>query len=148
MNLDKFNELLLESAGVGLAILEPNSREVLFANPRFTEWLPGNADGGRKLDDILPDIAYPALEEKIAKDESYACEVTIKVKRRSVTLALQFSKHVHDEISVLILECQNISKIKELEYMIDSYSSMVEKQNRTLQREKERVEKLEAHKGE
>ena len=51
---------------------------------------------------------------------------------KSLTLALQFTNHVNDEMSVLILECQNISKITELEYMIDSYSSMVEKQNRTL----------------
>ena len=64
------------------------------------------------------------------------------MKRRSVTLALQITNHSHDDKKVLILECQNISKIKELEYMIESYSTMVEKQNRTLQREKERVEKL------
>jgi adenylate cyclase len=42
----------------------------------------------------------------------------------------------------LIVECQNVSKIRELEYMIESYSKMVEKQNRSLQREKERAEKL------
>lgn len=43
---------------------------------------------------------------------------------------------------MLIVECQNVSRIRELEYMIESYSKMVEKQNRTLQREKERAEKL------
>lgn len=142
MKLDRFNQMLLESVGVGLAILEADSHEVVFANRRFTEWLPGMAGIGQSLDEALPDIDYNALSAKIDAGEIYTSETTIKVKRRSVTLALQFTRHVHDDRSVLILECQNISKIKELEYMIESYSTMVEKQNRTLQREKERVEKL------
>ncbi|NKB57622.1 MAG: adenylate/guanylate cyclase domain-containing protein [Alphaproteobacteria bacterium] len=142
MKLDKFNKMLLESVGVGLAILELESREVLFANRRFIEWLPGTTSLGRPIDEVFPDIDYKSLEGKIGADEIYTCEATIKVKRRSVTLALQFTKHTHNDSPVVILECQNISKVKELEYMIESYSTMVEKQNRTLQREKERVEKL------
>jgi class 3 adenylate cyclase len=128
--------------GVGLAILDMESREVLFANRRFGDWLPGTASVGHTLDEAFPDIDYKLFAEKIDADDTYTCEATIKVKRRSVTLALQVTKHTHDDKPILILECQNISKIKELEYMIESYSSMVEKQNRTLQREKERVEKL------
>ncbi len=142
MKLDIFNKMLLESVGVGLALLDQETREILFANRRFFEWLPGMAGAGQALDEAFPDIDYSALGEKIDAGKTYACEVTIKVKRRSVTLALQFTEHAHDDRNVLILECQNISKIKELEYMIESYSTMVEKQNRTLQREKERVEKL------
>jgi class 3 adenylate cyclase len=97
---------------------------------------------GKRLDDICPDIDFERLEERLANDRDFKCESTIKVKRRSVTLAMQCSSHVHDDMAVLIFECQNISKIKELEYMIESYSKMVEKQNRVLEREKERVEKL------
>ena len=41
MKLDRFNEVLLESVGVGLAILEPETRKVLFGNRRFVEWFPG-----------------------------------------------------------------------------------------------------------
>src|SRR5690606_37379136 len=38
--------------------------------------------------------------------------------------------------------CQNITRIKELESMIDSYSMRVERNTRELKREKEQVEKL------
>src|SRR5690606_22772047 len=38
--------------------------------------------------------------------------------------------------------CFNISKRKEAEYMLDSYSKMSERNAKELQREKERVEKL------
>jgi len=142
MNLDKFNKMLLESAGVGLAILQPETSEIQIGNRRFEEWFPGMVGTGKRLDDICPEINFERLLERVASGREYAFETTIKVKRRSVTLAMQCSSHVHDEMAVLILECQNISKIKELEYMIESYSKMVEKQNRVLEREKERVEKL------
>ena len=142
MNMEKFSELLLESAGVGLAIIDLNSHEVLFGNRRFAEWFPGGAGVGRTLEEFFPDIDYDRLQKRISADRSYSIETEIKIKRRTVTLAVQISPHIHNNMSVLILECQNISKIKELEYMIESYSNMVEKQNRTLQREKERVEKL------
>ncbi|MEN8195523.1 MAG: adenylate/guanylate cyclase domain-containing protein [Pseudomonadota bacterium] len=142
MKLEKFNEMLLESAGVGLAILRPEDREILMGNRRFEEWFPDVVGAGRQLDDICPDIDFGRLEERLASGREFKCEIAVKVKRRAVTLAMQCSSHMHDDMAVLILECQNISKIKELEYMIESYSKMVEKQNRVLEREKERVEKL------
>jgi len=142
MKLEKFNEMLLESAGVGLAILRPENREILMGNRRFEDWFPGMVGAGKRLDEICADVDFGRLEERLASGRPFTCEATIKVKRRSITLAMEYSSHVHDDMAVLILECQNISKLKELEYMIESYSKMVEKQNRVLEREKERVEKL------
>jgi class 3 adenylate cyclase len=142
MNMEKFNQLLLESVGVGLAILERESREILFGNRRFAEWFPGESGIGQTMDVLFPELDYARMESRLGEDRPFAAETEIKIKRRTITLALQISHHVHNNLAVLILECQNISKIKELEYMIESYSSMVEKQNRTLEREKERVERL------
>lgn len=142
LNLEKFNELLLESVGVGLAIVEPTSFGIKFGNRRFVEWFPGTVGNNVTLREILPDLDYRRLEERVGGDRPFTAEVEIKVRRRKISLALQIVVHSYDDMSALIIECQNISKIKELEYMIESYSKMVEKQNRTLQREKERVEKL------
>lgn len=41
-----------------------------------------------------------------------------------------------------VVECQDISKRKQAEYMLESYSRMAEKNARELQREKDRVERL------
>lgn len=46
---------------------------------------------------------------------------------------------------VLMVECSSISKVKELEYMIESYSELVEKNERQLRREKDRAENLLLH---
>ncbi len=142
MNLEHFNAMLLESAGVGLAVLNAETREILFGNRRFAEWFPGMTGVGRKLEDLSSGLDMEKLESRLEQGRVFTGELSVKVKRRSLTIAIQVSHHQHENLSVLLLECQNISKIKELEYMIESYSSMVEKQNRVLQREKERVEKL------
>lgn len=142
MNLERFNRMLLESAGVGLAIVDPDTMEILFGNRRFIEWFPGAAGAGARVFDALEGIDAEKMQARLNDGRSFSTEITVKVKRRDVTIAMTVSKSEHKDMPALILECQNISKIKELEYMIESYSSMVEKQNRTLQAGKERVEKL------
>ena len=142
MNMERFNEVLLESVGVGLAIIERDSREILFGNRRFAEWFPGESGVGRKLEEVFPKIDVQRMLSRLDDDRPFSIESSIKIKRRDVNLAITIAHHRHNDIDVLILEAQNISKIKELEYMIESYSKMIEKQNRTLAREKERVEKL------
>ena len=142
MNFEKFNQVLLESVGVGLAMLKVETGELFFGNRRYLEWFPGTVGVGRKLGDIVPDIDFERMKEKLDDGQPYNCEVNIKVKRRSIALALSISRYEFEDYTILNLEFQNISKIKELEYMIQSYSNMVEKQNRVMQREKERVEKL------
>lgn len=142
LNLEKFNEMLLETVGVGLAILDPDTLEIHFTNRRFGEWFPRALEEGRAFDELFEDPDLGRLREKVESGKTYIKEVEVKIGRRAVSLAIHVSKHVHDEKAVLIAECQNVTKIKELEYMIDSYSKMVEKQNRNLEREKERVERL------
>jgi adenylate cyclase len=114
MNMDKFNEMLLESVGVGLAILDPGSREILVANRRFCEWFPGTSGIGQTLDQLFPDLDYDRLHGRLDDERPFTAETEIKVKRRTTTLGLQISRHTHHNNTVLILECQNISKLKEL----------------------------------
>jgi len=142
MNMDKFNEVLLESVGVALAVIDSESRTILFGNRRFVEWFPGENGVGRTLEEVFSDISLERMNARFDDERAYTTEIEVKAKRRSVTLAISIARHEHADSGVLILEAQNVSKIKELEYMIESYSKMVEKQNRTLAREKERVEKL------
>ena len=132
MNIENFNKMLLESVGVGLAILKRDTREVVFGNRRFVEWFPGTVGVGTCLENLFPGVDQRQVESRLADGKTFACEAQIKIKRRPMTLALHFTRHVYNDMSVMILECTNITKIKELEYMIESYSKMIEKQNRTL----------------
>lgn len=142
MNLTRFNELLLQSVGVGLAVLVPGTLEVLFHNRRFAEWFPAVDESGTCLDRLLPELEVEALRKATTAGQAFKAEVELKVRRRTVALAMEITPQRHGEAAALFLEAQNVSKLRELEYMIESYSQMVEKQNRTLLREKERVERL------
>jgi adenylate cyclase len=142
MDLDRFNRLLLESAGVGLALANPETLAIAFANPRFTEWFPGCAEEGARLDGLLAGLNVERMRARLADDRPFQAELELKANRRAMTIAVDIKRHRGDGSELLVVECQNITKLKELEYMVESYSKMVERQNRDLRKEKERVEKL------
>jgi class 3 adenylate cyclase len=142
LNLDRFNEMLLESTAVGLAILDPESLTIVFHNKRLGEWFSDVEDRSTVVTDLFPDIDIERLRDRMDKGRPYTTETKVRVGRREVSIALVVTMPADEDVQHLIVECQNVSKLKELEYMIESYSKMVEKQNRTLQREKDRAEKL------
>ena len=142
MNIEQFNEMLLESARVGLAIANLDDLTLLFHNPRFAEWFPAAEDEGVSVPDLIDGIDEERMRKRIDRGRPYTRETEARLGRRDVSIAITFSRSEDEAGSFLILECQNVSKLKELEYMIESYSKMIERQNRKLQRENERAEKL------
>jgi len=137
LDREAFNRALLESVGVGLAIADVATGSILFHNPGFLDLfpeLPANAT----IDQIVtvPDDADFRDGGVVVREQE------IKIKRRKASLLIHFSRHSLPEGEVMMAECHNVSKIKELEYMIESYSKMVEKNARDLRREKERAERL------
>lgn len=141
MNMDRFRALLLDSIGVGLAVARGADLQVLLHNPMFAEWFPAIHDGAA-LDTLLPALDRSALEARLAEGLSWKCELEIKPKRKAISLAVELLPAEGGADGEIMVQCQNISKIKELEYMIESYSKMIERQNRDLKKEKERVERL------
>jgi len=142
MKLSDFNKKLLETVGVGLVIARYPELDVVFSNHHLWEWFPElDVDGGT-LADRLPGLDCDALMSRLEAGESYSETIETKLKRRTLTLNATASLTKYGKNSWVVLELQNVTKIKELEYMISSYSQMVERQNRSLEKEKERVEKL------
>ncbi|MDH4142957.1 MAG: adenylate/guanylate cyclase domain-containing protein [Chloroflexota bacterium] len=142
MDLDRFNRLLLESAGVGLALADPETLGIAFANPRFQEWFPALEGPESRLDEVLIGLDVERMRSRLAADRPYRVDLELKANRRALTISVDVKRHVGDGGDLLVVECQNITKLKELEYMVESYSKMVERQNRDLRKEKDRVEKL------
>ena len=101
--LEHINQALLQSVGAGIALVYPGSTEILFLNERFVEYIPA-ACPGACLGDMLP---VPGLNG-VPSGGTVRGEVTVKVKRRPVTLAVNASHHEHDGRVFLLVECQNI----------------------------------------
>lgn len=141
MSIEAINEQLLRAIGVGVALLDLDSLRLRFHNDTFGEWF-GAAEAGCLITDLFPDLDQAVLRASLAGDGQHRAEATFRLRRRTMTVALAFNRALDGAEPIAVLVCQNITRIKELESMIDSYSLMVERNTRELKREKEQVERL------
>lgn len=142
INLDAFNKLLLETVGVGLIIASYPKLNVIFHNNRVLEWFPAFEDSPGTICEKLQGIDEEALRSALDASENYRVAIEAKVRRRVRGIAVTATKASIGEVNCVIFELHDNTKVQELENMITSYSKMVEQQNRSLKREKERAEKL------
>ncbi|WP_299771014.1 adenylate/guanylate cyclase domain-containing protein [uncultured Tateyamaria sp.] len=138
MTIEAINEQLLRAIGVGVALLDSQTLRFGFRNDTFEEWF-GGEDQPTQLQQLFPELDVQAMSENLIGTGRHTSEIRFKKKRRTMVIALDFTVAEGD---MLVLVCQNITRIKELESMIDSYSMMVERNTREIKREKEQVEKL------
>ncbi|MBO9412679.1 MULTISPECIES: adenylate/guanylate cyclase domain-containing protein [unclassified Ruegeria] len=141
MSILAINEQLLRAIGVGVAVVRASDLGFVFYNGPFSEWF-GTPAEGQTLLDIFPTLDQRELEDVKQSGLRYSFEMQLKPKRRTLVFATAISLANGAEEQLLVIECQNITRIRELESMIDSYSTMVERNTRELEREKERVERL------
>jgi class 3 adenylate cyclase len=141
MWIEAINEQLLRAIGVGVALLKQDDLSFGFQNDTFREWF-GEVEKGKGLADLFPELDVAEVKRALGADGRYVGEATFRLRRRTMTIAMTFNRAMDGDQAVVVLVCQNISRIKELESMIDSYSMMVERNTREIKREKEQVEKL------
>lgn len=141
MSIEAINEQLLRAIGVGVALIDVKSLSVQFTNDTFAEWF-GTPEENARISDILPTLEIQEALDKLAAGGKYTAEASFKLRRRTMTVAVEVNRALESDQDVIILVCQNITRIKELESMIDSYSMMVERNTHEIKREKEQVEKL------
>lgn len=141
MSIEAINEQLLRAIGVGVALLDLPELRFRFHNDTFAEWF-GTPEGDAKLVDLFAGLDSEALVAALQAGGRHAAETTFKLRRRTMVVAMDFNLALDAGQRIVVLVCQNITRIRELESMIDSYSMMVERNTREIKREKEQVEKL------
>lgn len=141
MSIEAINEQLLRAIGVGVALIDLDTLALKFRNDTFNEWF-GEGDSGASLVSIFPDLDMDTLRGEMAAGGRLTTETSFKLRRRKMTVAMEFNRAADTAQNIAVLVCQNITRIKELESMIDSYSMMVERNTHEIRREKEQVEKL------
>ena len=141
MSIEAINEQLLRAIGVGVALVDRVDLAFHFYNDTFEEWF-GTPEDGASLKDLFAELDVEALQSGMAQNGRYTSETKFKKKRRTMVIAVDFTSTTEGGRDIAVLVCQNITRIRELESMIDSYSKMVERNNLEIMREKEQVEKL------
>lgn len=133
---------LVQTLGIGIAIVEPEHWEILFENANFFKWFPPSSDVDEPLTSRLPRLKANRALERIQNGRSFSFETEARSGGRSIPITVELRSLTENSSNQIVVECQDISKQKQSEYMLDSYSQMAERNARELQREKDRVERL------
>lgn len=134
---------LLASLDVGLAVARPDDWSCLFENERFFEWFPPDAlDVDAPLPERLPAVEVEKAESRLERGRPYRVDAEVKSGNRTAWVQVEVRRSTVDGQDVVMVECTDVTKRHEIEYMLDSYSKMAERNARDLQREKERAERL------
>ena len=135
-------DLALRSIGSAVAIVDPTSWEILFENGAFFEWFGPDAEADAPLGARMEGLDLVAVANKFERGRRFTWETDVTSGARTITTEVEVRRLKHDGRELALVEARDISKRKQAEYMLDSYSNMAEKNARDLQREKERAEKL------
>jgi class 3 adenylate cyclase len=139
------HDLLLQvsqSLKVGMAVVDAAEWTILFENACFFRWFPPDGDDDDSLAARLPGFKPATAQSRIDDERSYSFETEAHETARRAPVRVEVRAIPSAAKGCVLVECQDISKQKQSEYMLASYSDMAEKNARELQREKERVEKL------
>ncbi len=128
--------------GVGVAIVEPEHWTILFENACFFRWFqpPGEVDA--PLTERLPDFNAARAISRLREGRTWSFETETTAGGRELPVAIDLRPLPDDPTGLVVVECRDITKQKQAEYMLESYSKLAEKNARDLQREKDRAERL------
>lgn len=135
-------ESVVRGISLGLAVVDTRDWSVTFENAKFFQWFPPVEDADASLAKRMADLDGSKALDRLEKGRPYRFETEAKLGARTVPLAIEMHRIYEDDENMVVVECRDIGKQKEAEYLLDSYSDMAERNARELQREKDRVEKL------
>jgi class 3 adenylate cyclase len=133
-------EDVVRGIGLGLAVADARDWSLHFENAKFFQWFPPVGDADSSLPGRMPTLDTAKAFERLEKGRPYRFDAEARLGARTVPLEVELRKTSDDD--VIVVECRDVTKQKEAEYLLDSYSEMSERNARELQREKDRVEKL------
>jgi class 3 adenylate cyclase len=134
---------LVQTLDTGVAVVDPDTLAVCFENARFFNWFgPDPEVDEDSLEQRLADLDVERLRKRMESGREHKFETDVGGGARKATVAVTVRSCTLDGEERLVVECVDVSKRKEAEYMLDSYARMAEKNTREVQREKERAEKL------
>ena len=125
-----------------VALADAASLTILLENARFFQAFPSTGEVPENLAQRLPFLEPEQYRERLAKGRSVTVEAEVQIGARNRAFALDLRQVELGSRPAWLVQGRDLTKQKEAEYMLDSYSKLAEKNARELTREKERVEKL------
>lgn len=133
---------ITQSLKIGLALVDPDTWEILFENANFFKWFPPTEDADAPLTRRLPKFNIDRARSRLQNGRAFPFEIEARVGARTFSLEVELRPLNSEPDAPIVVECRDITKQKQSEYMLESYSKMAERNARELEREKDRVERL------
>jgi adenylate cyclase len=140
-NETTFKELV-QSLDTAVALVDAETWEILFENAQFFRWFPADVEEDGVLADRVPGFDAERAASRLTADRPYAFETKAQKNEREQPIRVSLQPFTGMDRACYVVQGANISKEMEVQYMLDSYSRMAEKNAHELEREKERVERL------
>lgn len=134
--------LVAQTLDVGVAVVEPQEWAILFENANFFKWFPPRSDADEPLTERLPGFNKKRALDRIQAGRPYPFEMEAQWSGRELPLALELRPLPEHPSGLVVVECRDVTRQKQAEYMLESYSKMAERKAREVEREKDRVERL------
>jgi adenylate cyclase len=140
-DLDTLRQIV-QMLNIGTALVDPEDWMILFENANFFKWFPPEGDADEPLTKRLPQFNEKRALARLQDGRPYSYETQAEAGSKKIPMSVEVRALPEHPEGFLVIECHDISKQKQSEYLLESYSQMAEKNARDLQREKERVERL------
>ncbi|MCA8909260.1 MAG: hypothetical protein KDA49_07060 [Rhodospirillaceae bacterium] len=139
---DAAREDVLKALETAVAVADLGSGEVLFENSKFFKWFPAPVEDDAAVWERLPGADWDTVLARLDRRGSASIDTESAGKPRTVPVVVALRRADLDGRACIVLEARDASRQREAEYMLDSYSKMAERQNRELNKEKEKAERL------
>lgn len=132
----------LNYLSTGIFVCEPETLVIRFANELAENWF-GSSLAGRPLSTVMASIVPEEVTERLAKGRSFSVSGEVEPPQgRTVPYRVSIRPKKFGPEELLLAEVENISRLKEREYLLESYASIIERKNREIEKEQERADKL------
>jgi serine phosphatase RsbU (regulator of sigma subunit) len=117
---------IAESLTVGFAMADADGWRVEYANPAFEKWFPA-PPGEDTIVARLAGLDPERARKRIAKGRAYVLETEVKSGARAIALRTTLREVDQDGRPLLVVETADVSKHKEVEHMLDSFSKLADR---------------------
>lgn len=132
----------LDCLGNGVLLCDPESFTIRFANATARQWFGGALDG-RTLGQVFDGLDEGRLRERMAKGRSFSFDGEAKPEGgRALPWRLTMRPEPPGPGGLLVAEVHNMAQLRKQEYLLESYSNIIERKNREIEKAQERAERL------
>lgn len=134
---------LLENINYGLLIVERKTLKIAFCNAAAISWF--GEDTTRTLDELIPELLRDPMLKRTARGKAFTQDCTLNdrdsVRERHIEVrATQVNNE--DFPDHLLIECSDVSKVREQEVLLENYVKLVQKQVKEIEEANQKNEDL------